>query len=68
MPRAYCLLSLYIQFVCAVRIHAYPFALLVEVSKLAWHFLNKSAEEVDECSAADSCCRVMNVGISSRLE
>ena len=38
-----------------------------EESKLAWRFLNESAEEVNECSAADLRCRVMNVGISSRL-
>ena len=36
---------------CAVCIHVCPFALLVEVSKLALRFLNDSAEEVNECSA-----------------
>ena len=39
---------------CAVRIHACPIALLVEVSKLVWRFLNKLAEEVNECLAVAS--------------
>ena len=49
------------------NIRACLFALLVEESKLAWRFVNESAEEVNDCSAADLRCRVMNVGIFSRL-